>query len=428
MKKQKHLVLKILLALFPAIVLLQNYSWMTANNKIGISFLLIWGLLLWSVWSFEDKDSIFERYFRLSEIAFFLLPVSAIILTFVLGSQVINSTTNDFEQAGMAIGTAIGGTFIVIISFIIGIIGGIVMHLITKKYDKKVENHNDDFASKHGVVMVIIGLFLLAMILGNIKDNKIINESDKAINVNQNNSANNKETPKENEIEIKILEKDFYKGDFSDQITMNLEFTNKTDRDVKGVEGVLSFYDIFDKKIKTIKVAYDKMIPKNSVKTWETGVGYNQFMDEDIKLKDTELENINYKWSIDKIVYSDEFNWQSPENDKVNLIIEKKGIFEGDFSDQITMNFKFINNTGKNIKGVDGIITFYDIFDNEIKKLNISYDKGITIDTPKTWEAGFDYNQFMDEDIKLRNTELENLKYKWKINTVVFDDGSKENF
>jgi hypothetical protein len=427
MKKQKHLALKILLALFPAIILLQNYSWMTANNKVGISFLLIWGLLLWSVWRFEDKDLIFERYFRLSEIAFFLLPVSAIILTFVLGSQAINSSTNDFEQAGMAIGTAIGGTFIVIISFIIGIVGGIVMHLITKKYDKKVENHNKDFASKHGIIMVIVGLFLLAIILGNVKDKEGINESNKTLNGNQNNSVN-EEVSKENEVEIKILEKDFFEGDFSDQITMNLEFTNKIDKDVKGVEGVLSLYDIFDKKIKTIKVAYDKMIPKNSAKIWETGVGYNQFMDEDIKLKDTELENLNYKWEVNKIVYNDEFNWQVSENDKVNLIIEKKGIFEGDFSDQITMNFKFTNNTDKDIKGVDGVITFYDIFDNEIKKLNISYDKGITVDTPKTWEAGFDYNQFMDEDIKLKNTDLENLKYKWKINTIVFDDGSKEDY
>jgi hypothetical protein len=427
MKKQKHLALKILLALFPAIILLQNYSWMTANNKVGISFLLIWGLLLWSVWRFEDKDLIFERYFRLSEIAFFLLPVSAIILTFVLGSQAINSSTNDFEQAGMAIGTAIGGTFIVIISFIIGIVGGIVMHLITKKYDKKVENHNKDFASKHGIIMVIVGLFLLAIILGNVKDKEGINESNKTLNGNQNNSVN-EEVSKENEVEIKILEKDFFEGDFSDQITMNLEFTNKIDKDVKGVEGVLSLYDIFDKKIKTIKVAYDKMLPKNSAKIWETGVGYNQFMDEDIKLKDTELENLNYKWEVNKIVYNDEFNWQVSENDKVNLIIEKKGIFEGDFSDQITMNFKFTNNTDKDIKGVDGVITFYDIFDNEIKKLNISYDKGITVDTPKTWEAGFDYNQFMDEDIKLKNTDLENLKYKWKINTIVFDDGSKEDY
>jgi hypothetical protein len=169
------------------------------------------------------------------------------------------------------------------------------------------------------------------------------------------------------------------------------------------------------------------MIPKNSTKTWETGLDYNQFMDEDIKLKDTELEDINYKWKIDKVVYGDEFNWQAPENDKVKLVIEEKGIFEGDFSDQITMDFKFINNTSKDIKGVDGVAIFYDIFDNKIKSLNISYDKGIPADTPKIWEAGFDYNQFMSEDIKLKNTDLENLKYEWKINTIVFEDGTKED-
>ena len=44
------------------------------------------------------------------------------------------------------------------------------------------------------------------------------------------------------------------------------------------------------------------------------------------------------------------------------------------------------------------------------------------------WKAGIDYNQFIDEDVKLKNTELENLKYKWEIYTIIYEDGSKETF
>jgi hypothetical protein len=439
---KKHLVLKILLALFPALLFTQNYSWMTANNKIGIGFIVIWAILIWSAWKFNEKNHIIERYFRLSEIALFLLPISAIILTFVIGSQAINSTSDSFAQAGAAVGTAIGGTFIVIISFIIGIVGGIIMHLITNRYEKKAEkseiSQEENFSNKHGLIITVLGVFILAIILGNIREEKIVdnkkdNNPNQTVNTQLDNSQKNNEPVeqekiKENEVDIKINSKDFIEGDFSSRITMDLEFTNKINRDIRGVEGLLTIYDIFDNEIKNVKVAYDQSIPKNSSKIWDTGLDYNQFMDEDVKLKDTNLEDLNYKWDVSKVVYVDEVQWQSNQNEKVNLAVEEKGYFEGDFLDQITMKLKFINNTGKDIKGIEGVVIFYDIFDNEIKTLDISYDKGVEVDVPKIWDAGFDYNQFMSEDIKLKNTDLKNLKYDWAIKTVVLIDGSKENY
>jgi len=92
------------------------------------------------------------------------------------------------------------------------------------------------------------------------------------------------------------------------------------------------------------------------------------------------------------------------------------------------MTLKFTNETNKNIKGVEGVLTFYDIFDNKILATKISYDEGISANGSKIWKVGRDYNQFMDEDIKLKNKELQNLKYKWEVNTIVYEDGSKETF
>ncbi len=92
------------------------------------------------------------------------------------------------------------------------------------------------------------------------------------------------------------------------------------------------------------------------------------------------------------------------------------------------MKLKFTNNTGQDIKGVEGTVTFFDIFDDKIKALNISYDEGLIIDEEKIWEVSTDYNQFMDEDIELKSVDLENLKYEWKVKTIVFDDDTKESY
>jgi len=74
------------------------------------------------------------------------------------------------------------------------------------------------------------------------------------------------------------------------------------------------------------------------------------------------------------------------------------------------------------------VLTFYDIFDNKISATKISYDKGIPANGSKVWKSGMDYNQFMDEDVKLKNTELKDLKYKWEVSTIIYADGSKETF
>jgi hypothetical protein len=166
----KHPLLKVLLAILPAAIFTQNYAWMTANTSVGIAFFLIWALMIWSVWQLTEKNHVLERFFRQTEIAFFLLPISSIIFMFVFGAKAVSGTSNEFEQAGAAIGTAIGGTFVVGLAFVIGLLGGIIMHLITGNFDKKAEKSGvkqpDTFANKYGTSLSLVGVLVLAVILG----------------------------------------------------------------------------------------------------------------------------------------------------------------------------------------------------------------------------------------------------------------------
>lgn len=161
---------KIFLALLPAAVFTQNYAWMTANTYVGIAFLFIWLLMIWSAWQLTEKNHVTERLLRLTEIAFFLLPVSSIVFMFVMGARAVGGAGNDMEQAGAAIGTAIGGAFIVGLAFVIGVIGGIIIHLITGNYDKKAEKSGvkqpETFSNKSGIAVSLAGVIALAFIFG----------------------------------------------------------------------------------------------------------------------------------------------------------------------------------------------------------------------------------------------------------------------
>lgn len=112
---------------------------------------------------------------------------------------------------------------------------------------------------------------------------------------------------------------------------------------------------------------------------------------------------------------------------EVGFKVLEKDFADKDFGDEMTFTFLLTNNTTKDISGVKGTIVFHDIFGDEITSLSYSYDKGIEANETITDARTVDYNQFSSSDEKLRNTPLDKLTYDWKVDTIVYADGSKEN-
>lgn len=97
----------------------------------------------------------------------------------------------------------------------------------------------------------------------------------------------------------------------------------------------------------------------------------------------------------------------------------------GQYEDYISLGFVFKNLTDKDIRGFTGTVIFNDIFDKEISKTNLSYDEILPAGKTVRWNGQKKYNQFRDEDKKLANTELNNLKLVWMPEKVLFTDGTK---
>jgi hypothetical protein len=115
-----------------------------------------------------------------------------------------------------------------------------------------------------------------------------------------------------------------------------------------------------------------------------------------------------------------------PEEKPVALNITDKGFVDGTFQQQVTMKFEFQNNTDKDVRGVQGTLKLFDIFGDRITEVGLSYDEGIPAGQQQTYEAGTDFNQFSDSDVKLKETKLENLEFEWEIDSVIYADGSEE--
>jgi len=112
-------------------------------------------------------------------------------------------------------------------------------------------------------------------------------------------------------------------------------------------------------------------------------------------------------------------------SESLTFALTEKGFNEYKYQEYLTFTFTFKNKTNREILGVKGIVTFFDIFDDEIKKLRLSYDEGIRGGQTINYFAQTDYNQFISEDIKLKNTDLSKLKVVWEPQQLIFNDGEK---
>lgn len=112
-------------------------------------------------------------------------------------------------------------------------------------------------------------------------------------------------------------------------------------------------------------------------------------------------------------------------SESITFALTKKGYSEYNYQDYITYTFTFENKSNKDILGVKGSVTFYDIFDEKIKSLSLSYDNGIKSGKTVNYRAQTDYNQFMSDDKKLKDTELNKLKVVWEPEQLIFTDGEK---
>lgn len=102
----------------------------------------------------------------------------------------------------------------------------------------------------------------------------------------------------------------------------------------------------------------------------------------------------------------------------------EKGFYKYKYEDYITYKFVIQNKSSKNIRAVKGSLIFSNLFDEEIKTINLVYDKVLTADTTVNYEAQTDYNQFSDSDKALKNKELKDMKVKWKPEKIIFEDGT----
>lgn len=106
-----------------------------------------------------------------------------------------------------------------------------------------------------------------------------------------------------------------------------------------------------------------------------------------------------------------------------------KGFFEGEYGqDSITLDMQFGNESGRDIRAFEGVMTFRDLLGNLILNLNVAINEPIAKGQKVNWAGGIDYNQFKDSHQRLRSEPLENIKADFRVGKILYSDGELKEF
>ncbi len=249
-----------------------------------------------------------------------------------------------------------------------------------------------------------------------------------------------------NEVAVTVTGKsnlptDLAAGRYSDRVELSFDITNNTDKNIKGVQGSLTVYDLFGEKI----MKSDCDFTGNNVPSGESiavnnlGMDINQFMEYHVKFYNTDFADLKFEYEVTNIVYEDgsgmgdSSSTETMENEKVTVQVTGKQNLDADYkagrySPRTEFSFEVYNHTSKDIKGVQGVLTINDLFDVKIMSLELDFT-GQTINaggSVTVSEMGFDINQFMDDHVKVSTTDFEDLKFEYKVTSIVYSDGTTE--
>lgn len=117
-------------------------------------------------------------------------------------------------------------------------------------------------------------------------------------------------------------------------------------------------------------------------------------------------------------------------HDLIRAEVSNKRVREMDYREWILWDVNYVpDKLEKPARSVKGVLEFADLF-GEIKfQVRTTIDEPIAPGKPVREEGvGIDYNQFMDDHRWLLTTELANIKVGFSVLSILYTDGTVENF
>lgn len=109
-----------------------------------------------------------------------------------------------------------------------------------------------------------------------------------------------------NVVDKKNIPEDIYNGQFSPRVQFIIEVSNNSDKEIKGISGVLTIKDLFGKDIlsSTCDFTGQPIAVGSTVTFSDLGMDINEFMDDHTKLYNENYSDLIFEYKVESVVYS----------------------------------------------------------------------------------------------------------------------------
>lgn len=114
----------------------------------------------------------------------------------------------------------------------------------------------------------------------------------------------------------------------------------------------------------------------------------------------------------------------------LNVTLLRKQYAKQDYQDYVFFDVAFnAKGLDKPARAIKGLLRFTDLFGEQKFGLKWTIEKPIAPGATYTEKgSGFKYNQFTDSHQWVRSTEKENMKVKFRVDSILYEDGTTRNF
>lgn len=112
----------------------------------------------------------------------------------------------------------------------------------------------------------------------------------------------------------------------------------------------------------------------------------------------------------------------------ITAVLLDKGFSEEGYTENTTLKISFENITGREIRAFEGVVLLSDLLGNDIKRVKLSDSEPRWVGNKLLWEGSIRYNQFMQDDVRLKGTSIDGLRMAFEVKKILYADGELQEF
>lgn len=112
----------------------------------------------------------------------------------------------------------------------------------------------------------------------------------------------------------------------------------------------------------------------------------------------------------------------------ITATLTDKGFSEENYTESNTLTIAFENKTGREVRAFEGVAVLSDLLGNQIKRVRLSENNPDWMANTLIWSGSVRFNQFIQDDVRLKNTPFDSLRMSFEIKKILYNDGELQEF